>query len=815
MKISLHWLRDYIELPEEANTVAQHLTGSGLEVESVEPFERVRGGLAGVVVGEVLTCVPHPNADKLRKTTVDVGAATPLNIVCGAPNVAAGQKVLVALVGTTIYPTEGEPITLKKAKIRGEASEGMICAEDELGLGKSHAGILVLQTELPNGTPAADYFDLRSDEVFEIGLTPNRADAASHIGVARDLRALLQRPIRTPDTSAFVVQNQDYPVSIKVENTEACPRYAGVTISGVTVAPSPEWLQQRLKAIGLSPINNIVDISNYVLHEMGQPLHTFDADKIQGRQVIVTTLPEGTPFVSLDGQTRSLSALDLVIADGNRRPMCLAGVFGGVDSGITAQTRNVFLECAYFSPEYIRRSSLKHGLKTDASFRFERGVDPNQTVEALKRAALLIQELAGGTISMDVLDLYPQPIKATEVTLKYAHINRLIGVAIPHAQIQEILQSLDIQLLQTTAEELIVAVPPYRVDVQREADVIEEILRIYGYDNVPLHPHASADYLAKFPVVDANKLQQRLAHGLVTQGFLEIMTNTLTAPRYADAVAGLERDKRVYILNKLSEELEVMRQTPLFSGLEAIAYNINRRQKDLRFFEFGKAYHRNPEADAEASVDQKYRQQTLLSLWLTGNSTAESWQNPTKALSFHEAAGVVVRLLEQLNLQGQLNTQDAPTDLFEYGLTWMYRKHPVAKLGLVKKSLAKQLDIKQEVWYAELDWDYLSAKYRPEVQYQEVAKFPEVRRDLSLVLDKHVSYREIEALAYSKERKLLKQMNVFDVYEGDKLDTGKKAYAISFILQDEQQTLTDKVIDKTMQKLMQAFEEQLGAFIRK
>ncbi|MFD1144422.1 phenylalanine--tRNA ligase subunit beta [Larkinella insperata] len=809
MKISYQWLSQLVSLTEDPETIGKLLTSTGLEVESIEKIESIPGGLEGVVIGEVLTCEKHPEADKLSLTTVDAGQSAPLNIVCGAPNVQAGQKVIVALVGATLHPTSGEPFTIKKAKIRGAASEGMICAEDEIGLGTSHAGIMVLDTDLPNGTPAVTYFGLEADYQIEIGLTPNRADAASHLGVARDLKAVLQRPVQWPSVDAFKVDNQNLPVTVLVETPEGAPRYTGLTIDGLTVAESPDWLKQRLRAIGLNPINNVVDITNYVCHELGQPLHAFDADQIAGGQVIVKTVAEGTPFVTLDGVERKLSANDLMICNASE-PMCIAGVFGGQKSGVTAQTTRIFLESAYFDAAWIRRTSQHHGLKTDASFRFERGTDPNMPVFALKRAALLLQEVAGGTVSSAITDLYPNPVSDRQVAIRYRNVDRLIGIAIDRPEITRILESLDIRVADASEEGFTALVPPYRVDVEREADVIEEILRIYGLDNVPISDYLAADYLSETPETDPDQLQARASQLLAANGFYETMTNSLTRPAYHDAVRPTLPNADVQLLNPLSEDLSVMRQTLLFSGLETLVYNINRRQKDLRIFEFGKIYSRN---------DERFFERPRLGIWMTGRTQSESWltgnQRPADAgVSYHDLAAVVQRILTSFRVKFT-DSQPADPAIFQYGLTLLVNKKPLVSLGLVKAGLTKQVDLKQAVFYADFDWQYLLKLYNGKVAFEEVSRFPEVRRDLSLVLDTGVTYAQISRLAYLTERKLLRDLNVFDVYEGENLEKGKKSYSVSFILQDPAQTLNDAVIDKTMNRLMSAFERELGAVIRK
>jgi phenylalanyl-tRNA synthetase beta chain len=804
MKISYKWLRDLIELPETPEKIGELLTATGLEVEGIEEVEAIKGGLRGVVIGQVLTCEKHPDADRLSVTTVDVGQELPLSIVCGAANVAAGQKVLVATVGTSLYPTGSEqPLVMKKSKIRGVVSEGMICAEDELGLGTSHDGILVLDTDLPTGTAATDYLGMEAEHVFEIGLTPNRADAASHYGVARDLRAVLGRAISLPSVEAFKVDSQELPIEVLVENTEACPRYCGVTLTGLQVGPSPDWLRTRLEAIGVRPINNVVDVTNYVLHELGQPLHAFDAELISSSRVVVKTLLAGTSFVTLDEQERTLTERDLMICNADE-PMCIAGVFGGIQSGVTESTTSLFLESAYFSPTWVRRTAQHHSLKTDASFRFERGTDPNMPLYALKRAVLLIQEVAGGQVSSEVVDVYPQPVEAFKVPVKYRNVDRLIGKSLDRELIKSILRSLDIEPEQEQEGTFTAVVPPYRVDVQREADVIEEILRIYGFDQVELSESLRSDYLSDFPVNDAEKLRLRVTELLAASGFNEMINNSLTKPGPQASVAESLPGESVPILNYLSEDLSVMRQTMLFTGLETVAYNLNRRQRDLRLFEFGKTYHK---------INGRFAEKNRLVLFLTGDVQAESWFGGAREVQFHDLAGVVGKVLSALRAKSPESTE-ADAALFQRGITYTLNKKPVVTLGVVRPAVAKKADVKVPVFYADFDWDYLLRQYSPAVAFQEVPRFPEVRRDLSLVLDRAVSFDQLRQLAYKTERQLLREVNVFDVYEGDNLG-GKKAYALSFILQDDQQTLTDKVIDKTMQRLMVSFEKELGAHIRK
>ena len=805
MKISLNWLKDYISINQSPEEIGKLLTDTGLEVEGLENFEQIPGGLKGLVIGEVLSCEKHPNADKLSVTTVDIGAGTPSPIVCGAPNVAKGQKVIVATVGATLYPAGQEPFQIKKAKIRGEISEGMICAEDEIGVGTSHEGIMVLDTDLPNGTPAAEYFNLKDDVIIEIGLTPNRADAASHIGVARDLKAVLKQDVQWPDVDHFKVDSTDYPIEVVVENFEACPRFSGVTITDVNVAESPDWLKQRLTAIGLTPINNVVDATNYVLHELGQPLHAYDASAITGNKVIVKTLPKGTKFTTLDEKERILTDTDLLVCNGNEEGMGIGGVFGGIRSGVKKTTKNIFLECAYFSPDYIRKTAQHHQLKTDASFRYERGTDPNITVYALKRAALLIQSLTGGKISSEIVDIYPKEIKNSEVKVKFKNIDRLIGKQIDKEQIFEILNLLDIEVNHETEEGFTASVPPYRVDVLREADVIEEILRIYGFNNVELPEHVQSDFLAEFPARDKDKIQKTATELLVSNGYYEILTNSLTKPGYAERAEDLDAKYSVEILNKLSEDLGVLRQSMLYSGLEVALHNINRRQFNLKFFEFGKIY---------SLKEGDYQEQTRLAIFMTGDIEEENWINKSRKVRFHDLSHVVNMVISRL-LNKTLANEVVHEYPFDYGLQTLLNEKTLVRMGKIKPAITKKMGLKQEIFYADIDWDLLLKKTNNNIVFEEVSKFPEVRRDLSLVIDKKVSFEDIKKIALNNEHRLLRSMNVFDVYEGDNIGSDKKAYAISFILQDKEKTLTDKVIDKTMIKLMTSFENNLGALIRK
>jgi phenylalanyl-tRNA synthetase beta chain len=811
MTISFDWLKTLFPTPLPADEVGALLTGSGLEVESLTDLESIPGGLRGVVLGTVLTCERHPDADKLSLTTVNVGDATPRQIVCGAPNVAAGQRVVVALEGAELHPTVGEPFKIKKSKIRGAASEGMICAEDEIGLGQSHAGIMVLDTDLPDGTPAADYFGLTADTVIEIGLTPNRADAASHYGVARELRALLGQPAHLPDVSGFATPTSGDNIQVTIEDEQACPRYAGLLLDNVTVAPSPDWLQRRLRNIGLSPINNVVDVTNFVLHELGQPLHAFDADQIVGAQIRVKRAEAGEKFMTLDGVERTLQAEDLVIANALGAPMALAGVFGGKLSGVGAGTTRVFLESAYFAPAVVRRTSQVHGLKTDASFRYERGTDPYMVPVALKRAALLLQEVAGARIAAPVVDQFPHLIPNMQVRLRLDRVHKLIGQEIGEERIREILTGLGIKIEQEitggtqNSKEWLLAVPPYKVDVTREADVIEEVLRIYGYNNVALRPHNAASFLSPFPSPDPEVVRQKIASLLSGQGFAEILTNSLTNSQYFEK-ADAPDASLVRILNYNSQDLNVMRPTLLTSGLEVVRHNLNRRQRDLKLYEFGKTYH--------LGENGKYKEKNVLGLWLTGDATAETWQHPSAKVAFHDVAGAVQQVLAALG-HAQPGSQPTQHQYLAGGLTLLAQNQGVANVGTVSPTLLKRLDVSQPVWYAELDWDWLLKKYKATLVARELPRFPEVRRDLSLVVDQSVTFEQLRTIAQRTEKKLLRDLNVFDVYAGDRLEAGKKSYSVSFTLQDPTQTLTDQAIDQVMQKLIQQFEKQAGALIRK
>lgn len=798
MKISYNWLKQFISTDKNPNELSQILTDIGLEVEGVEEIQGIPGGLTGLVIGEVKTCQQHPNADRLRITTVDVGEASLLHIVCGAPNVAAGQKVVVATVGTTVYPLEGEPFKINKSKIRGEVSEGMICAEDEIGLGKSHEGIMVLPADAPVGSLAKDFFGVKDDYCFEIGLTPNRADAASHLGVARDVAAVLRQEVKLPDISSFKAGSGRL-MPVTVDNTNACKRYSSLSISGVKVADSPEWLQEKLRAIGLRPINNIVDVTNYVLHELGQPLHAFDADKVAGSHIIVRNAKEGEAFVTLDEVERKLSSEDLMICD-EEKPLCIAGVFGGLNSGVTGTTMNVFLESAYFDAVSIRKSSKRHNLKTDASFRFERGTDPDMTVYALKRAALLMVEVAGGEISSEISDTYPAPVKPFVFEVNPDNVRRLIGKNITDENIVDILQALQIQVASKDAGVLTVSVPPYKVDVTREVDITEEVLRIYGYNNIEMKQQIKAS-LNTSAKPDKEVIQNLVADTLIANGFNEILSNSLTKLAYAD-----NEETVVKILNPLSSDLDVMRQNLLFSALEAVAYNQKRKNPDLKLFEFGKTYH---------MVDGVYEEEQQLSLTITGAQHTQQWNQPSQPVSFYDIKAAVDALVKRLNIR-DLKTEDLESVHFSYGLQYVKGQKTLVKFGAISTKALKKADVNGMVYYAVFNWELLLKAIRKnKITYKEVAKFPAVRRDLSLLIDRQVTFDALKNIAERTERKLLKSVGVFDVYVGDKLPAGKKSYALSFELQDEEKTLTDKQIDSVIQKLILNFEKEVGAEIRK
>jgi phenylalanyl-tRNA synthetase beta chain len=806
MKISYNWLKQFIKIDWKSDETAALLTDLGLEVEIVEKYQSVKGGLEGIVVGHVLTCEQHPNADRLKVTTVDLGDGNPVQIVCGASNVAAGQKVPIATIGTTLYDKEGNSFQIKKGKIRDIESFGMICAEDELGLGTSHDGIMILDEKLKPGTSVASVFKIENDEVFEIGLTPNRADAMSHLGTARDLRAgLLQSGVSveliTPSVSNFRVDKRTLKIDVDVKDIKLAPRYCGVTISGITVKPSPEWLQNRLKSIGINPKNNIVDVTNYVLHDLGQPLHAFDASKITGK-VIVKTLPSGTKFTTLDDIERTLHEEDLMICD-EKGPMCIAGVFGGKNSGVSENTNSIFLESAYFNPVSIRKTAKRHTLSTDASFRFERGIDPTITDYALKRAALLIQEVAGGEITSDIIDVYQKKIEDFSVFLNFEKTRKLIGQDLSKDIIKKILASLDIKVNSVTDAGLGLIIPSYRVDVQREIDVIEEILRVYGYNNIVFSKKLNAT-VSNSSRTEDYKVQNIVANQLNSFGFNEMMANSLTTADYAKLSELLKEEHNVTMLNPLSNDLATMRQSLLFSGLEAVSYNINRRNSDLKLFEFGKTYHK---------YETGFEEKKHLTLFVTGNRTQESWTNAQKPSDFFLFKGYVNSIFSRLGISKTQN-QPLTNDVFAEGMALSVGNDVLVEFGTVKKSILKHFDIKQEVLYADFNWNAILKLISNKIKFTDIPKYPEVRRDLSLLLDDNIAFEAVYKIARQTEKSLLKEIDLFDVYQGKNLPEGKKSYAISFTIQDNSKTLTDEQIDKVMNKLQTNLEKELGASLR-
>lgn len=819
MNISYNWLKQYINVDIPAVELGKVLTSIGLEVGSVEEVQMIKGGLEGIVIGEVLECVAHENSDHLHVTKVNLGSGEPVQIVCGAPNVAAGQKVVVATVGTQLYNGE-ESFTIKRSKIRGVESMGMICAEDEIGIGTSHDGIIVLPDTAQPGMSASEYYNIKSDYLIEVDITPNRVDAASHFGVARDLAAyfaLVDPSIQLtkPSVDSFEVQNQSLTIPVRIENPEACPRYSAVTISNVKVAESPDWLKNALTTIGLRPINNIVDCTNYVLHEMGQPLHAFDADKIGGRQVRVRTMPEGTPFTTLDGIERKLSSTDLMICDADH-PMCIGGVFGGLTSGVTEATKAVFLESAYFNPVSIRKTARRHGLNTDASFRFERGCDPSNTLYILKRCALLIQEVAGGEISSEIIDVYPSEIKPKEVEISIQKIHSLIGKKLERQVIETILKALEMEILSSDENGYTLRIPLYRVDVERDVDVIEDILRIYGYNNIEIGDKLLSN-LSFVNKPDSHKLQQLISEQLTAQGFNEILNNSLTKGAYYEGLQQYPAEQNVKIINALSNDLNVMRQTLLFGGLESIAYNINRKSDDLKLYEFGSCYSFRSDKKKEGDVLSAYQEDFRLGIWLTGDKHAQSWATPVQKTSVYELKAYVENILRRTGIQiATVQQKEEKSDLFSQAMSINTRSgKPLAVYGIVNPGIAARIDVEQPVYFAEIYWNALLRELRKQtVCYSEIPRFPAVRRDLALLLEKQISFAQLEKIAFDTEKKLLKSVSLFDVYEGKNLEAGKKSYAISFILQDETKTLTDSQIDAIMKKLLSNFENQLGAKLR-
>ena len=821
MNISYNWLKEYVACDLAPEEVSAALTSIGLETDGVEEVQTIKGGLEGLVIGEVLTCIDHPDSDHLHITTVNLGDGVPTQIVCGAPNVAAGQKVVVATIGTKLYSGD-ECFTIKKGKIRGVESFGMICAEDEIGVGTSHDGIIVLPADAVPGTPAKEYYNIKSDYLIGVDITPNRADACSHYGVARDLYAYLTQncngsSITRPSCDAFKVDDNSLPIDIVIENPEACMRYAGVTVKGVTVKESPDWLKNKLQIIGLRPINNIVDITNYILHAYGQPMHCFDADKIKGGKVVVRTFPEGTPFVTLDGVERKLSERDLMICNAEE-PMCIAGVFGGLDSGTTEETKNVFLESAYFHPTWIRKTARRHGLQTDASFRYERGTDPNNVIYALKQAAILIKELAGGTISMDIKDVYPVPVEDFKVELEYNYVNNLIGAEIAPATVKSIVTSLEMKIAGETEKGLSLQVPPYRVDVQRPCDVVEDILRIYGYNNVAIDTTLHSSIITKGAEDKSLKLQNLVSEQLVGYGFNEIMNNSLTSASYYDELETYKSENLVRLMNPLSADLNVLRQTLLFGGLESIQRNVSRKFTDLSFFEFGNSYRFDADKRTEDKILSPYSESYHLCMWQTGNNVAASWVEQGRPLSVYDLKSHVEHIFDRLGLKPAMRIISTFTnDVFAAGLQVQAanNKKVVAQLGILRKKITTRFDIDSEVFYADINWtELMKAVKSVKIGYSEISKYPAVKRDLALLVDKSVTFAQIEQVARETEKKLLKAVSLFDVYEGKNLEEGKKSYAVSFILQDDNQTLNDKVIDKTMARLMENFQKRLGAIQR-
>lgn len=820
MNISYNWLKEYVNFDLTPDEVAAALTSIGLETGDVEEVQSIKGGLEGLVIGEVLTCEPHPNSDHMHITTVNLGQGDPVQIVCGAANVAAGQKVVVATLGTKLYDGD-ECFTIKKSKLRGVESNGMICAEDEIGIGTSHEGIIVLPEDVVPGTLAKDYYNIKSDYVLEVDITPNRSDACSHYGVARDLYAWLiqngrQATLKRPSADAFKVDNHDMNIDIVVENTEACPRYAGVAIKNVTVKESPEWLQNKLRLIGVRPINNIVDITNYILHAYGQPMHCFDADKIKGGKIVVKTCPEGTKFVTLDEVERKLSDRDLMICNAEE-PMCIAGVFGGLDSGTTETTKDVFLESAYFHPTWVRKTARRHGLSTDSSFRFERGIEPNGTIYALKEAALLIKELAGGEIASEIKDNYSAPIADFPVELSYEYTNALIGKVIPAETIKSIVTSLEMKITDETPEGLSLLVPAYRVDVQRPCDVVEDILRIYGYNNVEIPTSVKSSLSVKGDVDKSVKLQNLVSEQLVGCGFNEIMNNSLTAATYYEGLETYKPENLVQLMNPLSNDLNVMRATLLFGGLESIQHNANRKNADLKFFEFGNCYHFNAEKRNPEKVLAAYSEELHLGLWITGKRVSNSWAHPDENTSVYELKAYVLNIFRRLGVNfGGLVFGNLTDDIYSVAISVHTRGGKLlATFGVLHKKIQKAFDIDNEVYYADLNWkELMKAIKNNTVAYKEISKFPAVKRDLALLIDKKVQFAEIEKIAYETDKKLLKSVELFDVYEGKNLEAGKKSYAVSFMLQDENATLNDKQIDKVMQKLIANLQNKLDAKLR-
>ncbi len=820
MEISYKWLKEYVDFDLTPQETADALTSCGLEVDALEEVQTIKGGLKGLFVGKVLTCEMHPNSDHLHITTVDLGKGEPQQIVCGAPNVAAGQKVIVADLGCVLYDGDKE-FVIKKSKLRGVESNGMICAEDEIGVGESHDGIIVLPEDAPVGQPAAEYYHLESDWVIEIDITANRSDALSHWGVARDLYAWLKRnghetSLHRPDCTEFTVDNNDLPIDVEIENTEACKRYACVSITGCEVKESPEWLQNKLKVIGLRPINNIVDITNYVMMAYGQPMHCFDADMVTGHKIVVRTQPEGTKFVTLDGEEHTLGEHDLSICNAEE-PMCIAGIFGGKGSGTYDTTTNVVLESAYFHPTWIRKSARRHGLSTDASYRFERGIDPNGTIYALKQAAILCKQLAGGKVSMEIKDVYPNPMADARVQLDYEYVDRLVGKEIGHDMIKAIVESLEMKVVEETAEGLLLDVPAYRVDVQRPCDVVEDILRIYGYNNVEIPTQLKSSLTILGEADKTYHLQNVIGEQLVGCGFREILNNSLTKTSYYTELNKYTEETTVKVMNPLSSDLGVMRQSLLFGGLESICRNVNHKMPNLRFFEFGNCYHYSPEKKNDEDPIKAYTEEMHLGMWITGKRVEGSWTHPDEQSSFYELKGYVLNIVKRLGVNpGIMVCEHSDNNVFGKALVLKTRAGKVlCEMGTVCHKILKKMDISQDVFYADLNWDNLMrAIKKNETLYHDISKFPSVSRDLALLIDKSVQFEQIEQIARQTEKKLLKSVELFDVYEGKNLPAGKKSYAVNFILQDESKTLTDKQIDAIMTKLINNIKQKLGAELR-
>lgn len=817
MNISYNWLKQYIDHDLSPSDLAKVLTNIGLEVEGMESVG-MQDNLDGLVIGEVKTCTKHPDADKLFVTSVDIGKDKLLNIVCGAPNVSAGQHVVIATIGTTLHKGD-EKLQIKKARIRGILSEGMICAEDEIGMGDKHEGVLVLPGDVPVGLPFSSYLNAEPDTLLTIGLTPNRIDSASHFGVARDLAAFLRKEkhvsFTRPDVSSFREGDNSYRVEVIIENEKACRRYAGVCVTGVNIAPAPQWLQERLRSIGLNPINNVVDITNFVLFELGQPLHAFDADALKGRKIIVKNFPSGTKFITLDGIERTLSNEDLMICDAEE-PVAIAGVFGGLHSGVTDETTNLFIESAYFDPISVRRTSKRHGINTDASFRFERGADPDMTIYALKRCALLIEEITGGKIASAIVDEYPNPVIPKKVLFNYANAERLIGESIDSATIKSILLSLEFEIVKEDQRGLTLQVPPYRVDVEREADVIEEVLRIYGYDNIKI-PEILNTSLSYSKKPDQEKLIDTLSNYLSSNGFYEIMCNSLTKSAYYDNLTTYKSANLVRLINPLSNDLNVMRQTLIFGGLETIIHNMNRQRPDMKLFEFGNCYHLQEQDNKKSSLD-KYQEEFYLSLFLTGKVYASGWSLKEEPVNFFLLKTYLENIMVLLGIDpgaASITKITNKSDLYETGIKYQINNRDIAEIAVLKPDILRKFDIRNEVCYTEMIWDHvLEAIKNHRVFHREQPKFPEVRRDLALLLDRSVTYAQIKELAFSTEKQLLKKIQLFDVYEGDKIEKDKKSYAVTFILQDTARTLTDEKIDQVMKRLMDTYVKKLGAVIR-